>query len=993
MNLNKNQLHAIQTSISNDFESGIHFHATGTGKSWIGLELILAFYKKYNELNKIPNIFWICERKSILIEQFSTKLLKERGFNNILKQFHILNYSSHKQQDWFNSVNSSRFWNKPSLTIINRSFLTSNDKFKKININIDLIIHDECHTIVNKSTREFYDFILEKYNNIKIIGLSATPNTNFKPFTNILTTYSIYNAFMDDVIVQPVIHWFKSNSNISQESIILNVKSLIDKMPYKKVIIWCGMIQSCIEYAKLWSTYFNDYLISIDTSSETNEEINKFNNFNSFENCDSNALLFCAGKHREGSDIKNLDCAIFLDFVQNRYCKTFVQCIGRVLRKDKQNIKNCGLIIDIKAKSSTKIIDKMNEYLDIPNHIFPWNYQSEISKITNNLTIYTLKLLKENNHKLLQSQSGIYNENNYLKNENDYNITDLYNSIIRPIPKEQIYQDRLTHEINMIASKNLIGYIMRALDILKMTKHIPHVTRGSCGSSLLCYLVGISHVDPIKYNIKFSRFLNIYRNNLPDIDFDFPYNMRDEVFLKLQIKWPGKIARISNHVYYHEKSAKREGLRSIGINGFISKYDIHNVIKNLDKKQRKQFDTNVNKLDGTFRCYSLHCGGIVYYPQGVPEELKLKQLHDETNKNGLSQIILNKYDVSNNNQFKIDILSSRALAQLYQTLNFENIDFEKHYEDNKTKELLMSGNNIGLTFAESPLIRKSFMKIKPKTVDEIAICLSIIRPAAKDARDFNEVEDLDGMFVYDDDAIDILSKSLGCTEDLADKYRRSFAKDDKDTIAQVAIDLSMENEQLKTDVLNKLKNLRKYSFCKSHAYSYAQLVWQLAYTKAHYPIEFWKATLNHCESSYKKWVHYYEARCVGIDYHHILMNKEDVSVYSKNRMKKFFTLTPIEQLRTYGYWDMKSDRFFPGCYYFKNDNNYVIKGIIASSRMLSKGKKKTLILFIGYNKNKYCEVTINNPINFNGKVIGVKSTCECIDEIQQCYESYKYEFF
>jgi DNA polymerase III, alpha subunit len=109
----------------------------------------------------------------------------------------------------------------------------------------------------------------------------------------------------------------------------------------------------------------------------------------------------------------------------------------------------------------------------------------------------------------------------------------------------------------------------------------------------------------------------------------------------------------------------------------------------------------------------------------------------------------------------------------------------------------MSGNNIGLTFAESPLIRKSFMKIKPKTVDEIAICLSIIRPAAKDARDFEEIEDLDGMFVYDDDAIDILSKSLGCTEDLADKYRRDFAKGDKDAIAQVAIDLSMENEELK----------------------------------------------------------------------------------------------------------------------------------------------------------------------------------------------------
>ena len=73
--------------------------------------------------------------------------------------------------------------------------------------------------------------------------------------------------------------------------------------------------------------------------------------------------------------------------------------------------------------------------------------------------------------------------------------------------------------------------------------------------------------------------------------------------------------------------------------------------------------------------YSLHCGGIVYYPEGVPEELKLKQVHDESHKNGLSQIVLNKYDVGNNNQFKIDILSSRGLAQLHQALEFKNIDF------------------------------------------------------------------------------------------------------------------------------------------------------------------------------------------------------------------------------------------------------------------------------------------------------------------------------
>lgn len=974
--LRKNQQNAVNITLNNNFESGIHFHATGTGKSWVALQLILAFNEKY----KHTNIFWICERKSILIEQFSSKILKERGYEDVFKKFHILNYSDHKQQDWFNSVNTSRFWGKSTLTIINRSFLTSNDKFKKININIDLIIHDECHTINNQSTRDYYSYMLQKYPNVKVLGFSATPNTNFEPFQKILSNYSIYNAYIDDVIVQPTIHWFKSDENMNQDLIIQNVKILIDKMPYKKVIIWCGMIESCINYAKLWNKYFHDYLICIDTS----VEINDFHSFEEFENKNEKALLFCAGKHREGSDIKNLDCAVFLDFVQNRYCKTFVQCIGRVLRKDKNNIKKSGLIIDIKAKSSTKIIDKMSEYLEIPKDIFPWSYNYQIGT-HQKIMIHTLKLLKNDN---IKRKIEICN-----RDESDYTVNDLYKSMTRTLPNEQIYKDRLKHEINMIESKKLIGYIMRALEILKMTKHIPHVTRGSCGSSLVCYLVGISHVDPIKYNIKFSRFLNKYRNNLPDIDFDFPYNMRDEVFLKLQMKWPGKIARISNHVYYHEKSAKREGLRSIGIRGFISKYDINDVISNLNKQQKKDLDTNVNKLDGTFRCFSLHCGGIVYYPEGVPEDLKLKQIHKESNKNGLCQIVLNKHDISDNNQFKIDILSSRALAQLYQSIGFKNINFEKHCEDIKTKQLLMNGDNIGLTFAESPLIRKSFMKIKPKTVDEIAICLSIIRPAAKDARDFEEVEDLQDKFVFDDDAIDIISKALKCDEDLADKYRRGFAKGDETTIAEVAIELSMHSDKKKNEVLNKLKNLRKYSFCKSHAYSYAQLVWQLAYVKAHSPKDFWKATLNHCESSYKKWVHYYEARCIGVDYNQILLNKDDISVFSKNRMKKFYTLSTTEQLKQFGYWDMKTDNFFPGCYFFKNDSNYVIKAIIASSRMISRGKKRILNMFVGYSKGKYCEITINYPKNFNGQIIGVKVSAKCTDEIQQCYEAYNYSFF
>ena len=142
---------------------------------------------------------------------------------------------------------------------------------------------------------------------------------------------------------------------------------------------------------------------------------------------------------------------------------------------------------------------------------------------------------------------------------------------------------------------------------------------------MVCYLLGISHVDPIEHNICFARFLNNYRNNLPDIDFDFPHYLRDEVFLKLYQKYGNKVVRISNHNYYHEKSALRESLRQNGINKFISKYDIYDEIDSYDNELKENIYKKQKELEGTFKGYSLHCGGVIYYPDGVPEEYVLEK--------------------------------------------------------------------------------------------------------------------------------------------------------------------------------------------------------------------------------------------------------------------------------------------------------------------------------------------------------------------------------
>ena len=278
-------------------------------------------------------------------------------------------------------------------------------------------------------------------------------------------------------------------------------------------------------------------------------------------------------------------------------------------------------------------------------------------------------------------------------------------------------------------------------------------------------------------------------------------------------------------MYINEKSALREALRKIGINKKIPKEDIHNFVKSLSKSNQMKIKQYQKELENTFRHYSLHCGGIVFFHDGIPENLII-------NKKTLKQIVYDKRDVSKIDKFKIDILSSRGISQLID-ISGHNIDFSNCPFDKKTYLLLRKGQNIGITLAESPLMRKALIKIRPKTIKDIAICLAIIRPAAKDTRMAPGEIDYDTEFIYDDDAISILSKSLNIKDDLADKFRRCLAKDkwskvDKEHFNKL---LSKLTTNEKNDIVQKLINLRKYSFCKSHSFSYAQLVYKLAYQK------------------------------------------------------------------------------------------------------------------------------------------------------------------
>ena len=939
--LRTNQIDAIQTSIDNDFESGIHYHATGTGKSWIAINIVDAFNKKYPK----ANVLWLCERKDILNQQFSKDVLKERGFTGILKRFNVLDYANKKCSNWYDSLNSSSFWGLPFLCIINRCFLTTKQKYEKIIKKIDMVVHDECHSIENETTQEFYKWLLARNPQVRIIGFSATPEY-IKPLNQVLTNYSIYDAFCHNVILPPKIVWLKSEEQLDDLDIINIIHSELKYLPYKKIIVWCGTVDECKKMRDIWKKHFCNYIISVDYNNCTE------NNFDDFYKAKENAILFCAVKHREGSDIPYLDGCVFMDKVEKRSQRVFIQSMGRVLRKDTQQRKHYGLIIDVKAKSSIEICNRVQYYLRLKN-IFPWNYSLETRRY-NEKTIYV------NSLKMIQAKDKITNDNVF--DEKRYTEEEILSLFVRDCPKTKEYEERLKREISLIIDKGLFCNIMRAINILEMTKNIPHVTRGSCGSSLVCYLLGISHVDPVRENICFARFINQYRETLPDIDFDFPHYLRDEVFLKLFQKWGDKVARISNHNYYHEKSALRESLRRNGVHEFISKYELDKKIKSFDDEfQEKIYDTQ-KELDGTFRGYSLHCGGIIYFPNGVPSEYIL----DESERKIMPQVHLNKHDIAEQKNFKIDILSSRALSQLYYCRHFKEIDFNSHIGDTETIELLCSGDNIGITLAETPLMKKALLLVKPKSIMDLAICLAIIRPAAKDAKkEFELGKYRKDNMIFDDDIIQLLAKLIKCDEEKADKLRRGYCKGDTKIVDIVDDRIKRRPKATQTKINNILGNLRKYGFCKAHALSYAQLVWQLAYEKAHHPRLFWKSTIKNIKSCYRKWVHIYEAHKSDV---FVDVREKTLSIYAQQRIHSYESEKPIEQLRQQGYWNIKeSGRFYPGCYYCKKENEILFCGLVASSRMVQRGKYNLLILCVGIDYKKFIEVLVTGKSGYNTK--------------------------
>lgn len=586
---------------------------------------------------------------------------------------------------------------------------------------------------------------------------------------------------------------------------------------------------------------------------------------------------------------------------------------------------------------------------------------------------------------------------------------------IRFIPLDERYTKRLDEEYSLIDRNSFAKVFLQVKKILQLIdelgketeKPIPHIIRGSAGSSLICYLLGITHIDPIVYGIELARFMNVCRTDIPDIDIDVPYNRRPELYAKIAKTWEDQVARVSNHIQWKSKSALRESAKIV----LKQREQTPEVKKTLSAVARRNFslpkllpDETERKLVlqlskekiGTLRTHSLHCGGIVLFEDNpeVPKNLVLKTLTISNEK--MFQLKLNKDEVEDSGYIKIDILSNRGLAQLADICPTRPLTSYPS-RNVSTERIFAKGLTIGITFGESRGMRKLFVEMQPQNIKEIAIALALIRPAAAAEgrkQEFlqkwklmnrtidSEDPAMTGLLrpiIFDDDAILKIRRALSCSSAEADRWRKAFAKGN----AKARVDFRMKlqesgySKHIQDTIIDDLNQLIYYSFCKSHAISYAQLVWALAYWKAHHPHAFWCATLNHCHSEYRKWVHYREAKLSGL-----ILSREPppytlgtrngrpalISTHSKEQSLLIDETTPkqaIQDMRDHGYW--LTEEFLPTCGLKKDTQKRLDKlqkvkfrGCIATGRVVHRDHGTCTLLCLGVGNGHYIDLILPN---------------------------------
>jgi DNA polymerase-3 subunit alpha len=459
----------------------------------------------------------------------------------------------------------------------------------------------------------------------------------------------------------------------------------------------------------------------------------------------------------------------------------------------------------------------------------------------------------------------------------------------------ELYKKRLEQELAMIGSMGFAGYFLIVSDFIEYArgKNIPvGPGRGSAAGSLVAYAIGITKIDPIRYNLFFERFLNPDRISMPDIDTDFCPEGRDRIISYVTKKYGAdKVSQIITFGKMQARAVIRDVGRAMGMAyGEVDRIAklIPNVLNiKLDdavKMESRLKDEQKNnpqikklidlskKLEGLNRHSSTHAAGVVISDIPLVQRIPLGK---SPKGDVVTQFAMN--EVSDIGLTKFDFLGLKTLTVINSAVRFVQegrgvvLDIDNlPLDDRKTYELLMRGDTDGIFQLESSGMKDVLIRMKPDCIEDVIALIALYRPGPMDnipefisrkqgkTKIIYETPELEailketyGVIVYQEQVMQIAVAIGGYTLSEADTLRKVMSKKktdemesrEKPKFIQGAKNKNIpESKALK--IWEQMETFGKYGFNKSHSTAYAIVSYQTAYLKAHYPAEFIAALLT-----------------------------------------------------------------------------------------------------------------------------------------------------
>lgn len=483
----------------------------------------------------------------------------------------------------------------------------------------------------------------------------------------------------------------------------------------------------------------------------------------------------------------------------------------------------------------------------------------------------------------------------------------------QPIPA--VYQKRLEYEISIIVSMHYADYFLIVWDFIRFAK-IQHIYigpgRGSAAGSLVSYCLGITHVDPLQYDLLFERFLNPERVSMPDIDTDFPDNRRDEVIAYVKERYGNRRAC---HIITFNTLAAKQVIRDVGRAMNVNIREIDTLCKLVPRMPKVTLDytyenvprfklmINSNEtykrlfmickqLEGLPRHASLHAAGIVLSDKCIDEVCPLIDVDEGVCATQYTMEYLEELGL-----IKMDFLGLRNLTIIDEVVhhiakaNKNAFDIMRiPLDDHKTYELIQAVDTVGVFQLESEGMKNLIRQMKPNCFEDIVAAVALFRPGPmENIPEYLErrthPEKIDyihpslepilkhtfGIMIYQEQVMQAAQTMAGFSLGKADNLRKAISKKKGSELMNLRVDFiegskqKGYDEQTAIHVYELIMKFANYGFNRSHSVAYGMIVYQMAYLKANAPLYFFTSLLDSVIGSETKTSEYvFEAKKRGI---------------------------------------------------------------------------------------------------------------------------------